>query len=134
MTDQLTEIHGVAALVCAPDGEPVRTEGDAMDLIGAAFGSDAALVVVPVERLSDEFFRLSSGLAGAIVQKFVNYRLRLVIVGDITRHLSRSDAFSDFVRESNRGAQLWFLSDHAELDARLGHAAEVRMRRTGQSR
>lgn len=122
MTDQLTEIHGVPTLLCAPDGEPVRTEGDAMDLIGAAFGDAAALVVVPVERLTDEFFRLGSGLAGAIAQKFVNYRLRLAIVGDITRHLARSNALSDFVRESNRGDQLWFLADRAELDARLGHA------------
>jgi hypothetical protein len=58
-------------------------------------------------------------VAGEVVQKFVNYRLRLAIVGDLTTHLAVSAALRDFVRESNRGRQLWFVADDAELDARL---------------
>jgi Domain of unknown function (DUF4180) len=45
-------------------------------------------------------------LAGEFAQKFVNYRLRLAIVGDISQHLAGSEALCDFVAETNRGNQL----------------------------
>lgn len=93
---------------------------DALDLIGEAFGNEAVdVVAVPVGRLPDEFFELRSGILGEMAQKFVNYRLRLVIVGDISEHVARSDALRDFVYETNRGNQLWFVADAAELERRL---------------
>ena len=72
-----------------------------------------------MERLDDAFFTLSTRIAGEIVQKFVNYRLKLAIVGDIARHLAASAALRDFVHETNRGNQLWFLPDIGQLDAQL---------------
>jgi hypothetical protein len=109
----------VLAVLCDREGQPLLTDRDALDLIGLALEHGAELVVIPVERLDDRFFDLSSRLAGEIVQKFVNYRLRLVIVGDIGKHLEASSALRDFVRETNGGRQLWFLADLAALDARL---------------
>ncbi|MFJ5117379.1 DUF4180 domain-containing protein [Kitasatospora sp. NPDC088548] len=101
------------------DGPPLRDERDATDVIGDAFGQGATWVVVPVARLEDDFFRLSTRIAGGIVQKFANYRLGLAVVGDISRHTAASGALRDFVRESNGGRQLWFVSDTAEFDRRL---------------
>jgi Domain of unknown function (DUF4180) len=75
--------------------------------------------MVPVERLPDEFFDLRTGLVGQIAQKFVNYRLRLAIVGDISRHLTASSALREFLYETNRGSQLWFVATVAELRGRL---------------
>ena len=111
--------HGLTILVCAADGPKLSTERDATDLIGDALGQGADLVVVPVERLADEFFTLRSGLAGAIAQKFVNYRLRLAIVGDISGHVGESAALRDYVYETNRGNQLWFVGTADELDGKL---------------
>jgi uncharacterized protein DUF4180 len=119
-SDTLVILHDVRVLDCAPDGPPLDGESAALDLIGDAFGQEAQLVVVPVARIADEFFRLQSGVAGAVVQKFANYRLRLVVVGDMSRHLAESTALRDFVYESNLGNQLWFLTDIGELDERLG--------------
>jgi hypothetical protein len=93
---------------------------DVVDIIGDALVQHADLVLIPVERLTDEFFTLRTGVAGDITQKFVNYRLRLAIVGDISRHLDRSLTLRDFVTETNRGGQLWFLSTEDELAERLG--------------
>jgi Domain of unknown function (DUF4180) len=125
-SDTLTEVHGVAVLECAADGPNLQRESDAVDLIGDALGRGADLVAVPVERLTDEFFALSTGLAGAVTQKFVNYRLRLAIVGDISEYSANSGALRDFVRETNRGRQLWFVATQEELAQRLereaGHA------------
>jgi hypothetical protein len=121
-TDQAVRLRDVPVLVCAPDGPAVQTDGDALNLIAEALGHQVELVAIPVARLSAEFFSLGTGLAGAITQKFVNYRLRLAIVGDIARH-DGSSALRAFVTEANRGGQLWFVADLAELESRLARAA-----------
>ncbi|GAA2253417.1 MULTISPECIES: DUF4180 domain-containing protein [Kitasatospora] len=119
MADILQQLEGTPVLVCAPDGAPLSGEREATDLIGNGAYQGAAWVAVPVERLTDDFFRLRTRVAGDIVQKFANYRLGLAVIGDISRHVSVSTALEDFVRESNRGRQLWFLSDLDALRARL---------------
>lgn len=115
----LVTLHGVRVLRCAPDGPPLDGEQAALDLVGDAFGQDAELVAVPASRVPDEFFRLRSGVAGAITQKFVNYRLRLAVVGDVSEHVAGSDALRDFVHETNRGGHVWFVTDYEALDAKL---------------
>jgi hypothetical protein len=119
MPDTLQQLAGTSVLICAPDGTPLRDEHDATDLIGQGFQHGAAWVVVPAGRLTDDFFRLRTRVAGGIVQKFANYRLGLAIVGDISHHIDAGTALRDFVRESNRGTQLWFLPDIDALRTRL---------------
>lgn len=119
MQHDVLMISGTRILQCAPDGAPVADERAALDLIADARGQDAAWVALPAARLSEDFFRLKTGLAGAIVQKFVNYQIRLAIIGDITLHLANSEPLRDFVREANRGKQVWFAHDLAEFHNRL---------------
>ncbi|KUP97763.1 DUF4180 domain-containing protein [Thermobifida cellulosilytica] len=119
MADTLQLLGDVPVFVCTADGEPVRGEREATDLVGNALYQGAAWVALPVERLTDDFFRLRSRVAGGIVQKFVNYRIGLAVLGDVSHHVAQSSALRDFVRESNRGGQLWFLSDLEELRSRL---------------
>jgi Domain of unknown function (DUF4180) len=119
MADVVTSIHDETVLVCGPDGPTISDERDALDIIGEAFGHRVRIVVVPASRLDPEFFNLSSRIAGDIIQKFVNYRLHLVIIGDISRELTASESLQAFVRESNSGSHVWFLGDLVQLDARL---------------
>ncbi|MGI5380284.1 DUF4180 domain-containing protein [Streptomyces sp. CA-251387] len=118
-TNTLVTLHDVRVLRCAPDGPPLDGERAALDLIGDAFGQDAELVAVPVGRVADEFFQLRSGVAGAVMQKFVNYRLRLAVVGDVSHHIAESTALRDFVHETNNGGHIWFLPTYDDLDAKL---------------
>jgi hypothetical protein len=124
MSGAVEEISGVRVLVFGPKGGPMRSDRDAVDLIGDAIGHDVTWVAVPVERLGDDFFRLSTRIAGEAIQKFVTYQRRLAIVGDISAHLAASTALRDFVYESNRGRHVWFVADRAELGQRLA-AREV---------
>ena len=117
--ETLEERHGVRVLACAPDGPKLSGDTAAVDLIGEAFGHQADLVMIPVERLPDEFFTLGTGVAGEMLQKFVNYRIRLAFVGDISAHVERSPALRDLVHETNRGDQAWFLDTPEQLDERL---------------
>ncbi|GAB2836783.1 hypothetical protein GCM10027200_40680 [Lentzea nigeriaca] len=109
--------------MCAPDGPPIADEQSAVDLIGTLWGKDVQWLVLPVARLTEDFFWLRTRVAGAVVQKLQQYGYRLVVVGDISAHVAESTALRDFVHESNKGRQLWFVSDEAELDARLSAAA-----------
>ncbi|MGO1052761.1 DUF4180 domain-containing protein [Crossiella sp. CA198] len=119
----LETTHGVPVFHCAPEGPPLGTERDAADLIGEAWSRQARLIAIPVSRLAEGFFRLETRALGEFTQKFVNYRVRLAFLGDISEHVQRSPALASYVREINRGNQIWFLADRAELDQRLG--AEV---------
>lgn len=112
-------IAGQTTLELGAAGPLLRTEDDARDLIQETFGSDIRIAVVPVERLDPEFFVLRTGVAGAFVQKLVQYRLRLVVVGDISGWTDASDALRDWVREVNRGRDILFVADRAALEARL---------------
>jgi hypothetical protein len=123
MPDRSYELHGLRIFECAAEGTPLRSGRDATDLMSMAWEHRANLVVISAKRLGDDFFRLKTGIAGEIVQKFVNYHLRLAIVGDITRYLEESTALRDFVRESNRGNHIWFVTDLEELGRRLQSSA-----------
>lgn len=102
------------------DGPRLRTAQDAVDLIATTFGTAGSeTIVVPVERLDPDFFRLSTGVAGEIVQKFVTYRRRLVVFGDVSSYVQRSDAFRDWVREVDRGDDVLFVADETDLEHRV---------------
>ncbi|MGV9211497.1 DUF4180 domain-containing protein [Micromonospora sp. RB23] len=122
MPDEMQQRAGVPVLVCDPAGPPIATEQDALDLIGAAF-LGAQVVAVPASRLDDRFFSLGTRFAGDVMQKFVNYRLRLAVVGDISTQLAGSSALRALVHESNRGEHIWFVPDLDALDERLRDAA-----------
>jgi Domain of unknown function (DUF4180) len=119
MSFQHVSIAGQPALVADPEGPVLRTEDDARDVIQETFGSGIQLAVIPVERLDPDFFVLRTGVAGAFVQKLVQYRLRLVVVGDISAQVAGSDALGDWVREVNRGRDILFVPDLPALEARL---------------
>ena len=122
MAPKFYELHGVRVLELAAEETRLRTYNDAVDIVGKSFENRATLIVVPVECLDDDFFRLRTRIAGELIQKFVQYRRRLVIVGDISRHVAESSALRAFVNEANRGKEIWFLASREELDERLRRA------------
>jgi hypothetical protein len=93
------------------EGIIVSSTSAALDLIGNA---GAQNIVLRAEQLHPDFFKLRTGLAGEILQKFTNYRVRLSIVGDFGR--LQSPALRDFIRESNGDGQISFV---ASLDEAL---------------
>lgn len=54
----------------------------------------------------DDFFILSSCLAGEILQKFINYHIKFAIYGDFSKYTSKP--LKDFMVESNRGKDVFF--------------------------
>ena len=86
---------------------PIADGSAAMDLLATVrYETDCCAMVLAKECLDESFFRLSSGLAGEVLQKFVNYQMRLSIVGDFSRYTSKP--LRDFIYESNQGTQIGF--------------------------
>ena len=112
------ETYG-ATRVLTYDGPVIASEADAGEIMGLTFGEEIDMVALPTDLLAAEFFQLRTGLAGAVLQKLVTYGLRVAIVGDCSAMAAESDALASFITESNRGAQVWFVADEAELRARL---------------
>ena len=113
------DLHGVRIFECAPEGPALHSEQDATTVLGEAMAQGAELVLLPVDRLSTSFFQLRTGLAGTIIQKFVNYRMRLAIVGAISPEALQSTALRAYILESNRGESVWFLGGMDDLIKRL---------------
>jgi Domain of unknown function (DUF4180) len=126
MNARLIERDGHRMLVADAAGAIMGGVQDALDLVGEAWAQRASVIVVPIVRLDPAFFRLRSGLAGEFIQKIVNYRLKLALIGDISAGIAESDALRDFVRESNRGNAVFFLAD---LDALVDKLSAIRQRR-----
>ena len=123
MSEQRT-IHGVRILEYPAEGPILSNDRAIMDLIADGRSHNADMVVVPTARFSAEFFQLRTRLAGDLLQKFVNYQLRLTILGDLSKEASESQSLQAFIRESNRGAHLWFLNTIQELEQKLAAAQE----------
>jgi hypothetical protein len=110
----MTEILHVAL-----DGPRLGSERHTTDLVGEAYPLQATWVAIPLTRLAPDFFDLKTRVAGLFIQKLVNYGLSVAFVGDITPLAAQSEALAAFVRESNRGKQVWFVADRAELERKV---------------
>lgn len=98
------------------DGVVLGKEQDALDLMVAPALAGARRIIVHRDNLSPEFFDLRTGLAGAILQKFVTYQVKLAVVGDFS---GLSENFKAFIDESNRGGQFMFAPDAEAALAKL---------------
>ena len=113
------EIAGVKVFVCPQAGACLADDRALSDLIGDLFSTGAQVVAIPLARLGPDFLRLGSGVAGALLQKLVNYRFQVAVVGDVAAPAAASAPLRDFIRESNRGQTVWFVDDLAALEAKL---------------
>lgn len=102
---------GIAAV--RAEEELIHTSQDAMDLIATArYETGCGALILPKAALNEDFFRLSTGLAGEVLQKFVNYGMKVAIVGDFSHYTSKP--LKDFLRESNRGSTVLFVQTEEE--------------------
>jgi hypothetical protein len=95
----------------------IHTVQDMLDFIAAAFQGGADSVILHEKQIHPDFFRLKTGLAGEILQKVVNYAMRIAIIGDF--HGLESKSLRQFIHESNRGNQVFFVPDLAAAKSRL---------------
>ena len=102
--------------------EKVITDAQsALDLIMTArYETGTNLIAVDKEAITEDFFVLSRGLAGEVLQKFINYQAKITIFGDFSQYTSKP--LKDFIYESNKGQDIFFVSTKTEAVERLANA------------
>lgn len=93
---------------------PLRTGSELLEVL---MNSPSETVALKASDLDAAFFDLKTGVAGDMLQKVSNYRMRLVILGDFTVVSSRS--LQDFIRESNQRGQVIFTETLDEAITKL---------------
>lgn len=90
----------------------------ALDFIATiGFETGCTRIVLNKSAVCEDFFDLSTRLAGEILQKFVNYQVKIAIVGDFSVYTSKS--LKDFIYESNKGKDIFFLPDEKQAVEKL---------------
>jgi len=90
---------------------------DALDIMADCRYQGADSLIIHEKNLCPEFFDLKTKIAGDILQKFSNYRMRLAIVGDFSKFTSKS--LRDFIYESNKGKMVGFVGSVEEALGRF---------------
>lgn len=78
-------------------------------------------IAINKDAIIDQFYILSTCLAGEILQKFINYGIRIAIYGDFSKYESKS--LRDFIYECNKGKHIYFQPDVSLAIERLSSAS-----------
>lgn len=92
---------------------------DSLDLIGNVYYDGVDRLIVHQHQIIPDFFVLKNKLAGEILQKFSNFRLRLAIVGTFDELTEKSKSLHDFISESNKGNMVGFVGSRDDAFAFL---------------
>ncbi|HAY71008.1 MAG TPA: DUF4180 domain-containing protein [Saprospirales bacterium] len=87
---------------------------DSLDLIGNVYYDGMDMLIMYQHQITPDFFVLKNKLAGEILQKFSNYRIKLAIVGQFSELSQQSKSLRNFMLESNKGNLVRFVSSKQE--------------------
>ena len=91
----------------------------ALDLIATVhYETGCNRIILDKTLITESFFDLKTRLAGEILQKFINYHVKIAIIGDFSVYTSKS--LKDFIYESNNGKDIFFLPTQEQAIDRLG--------------
>ena len=105
------EINKINNIAVVNSNEMIITNVQtAMDfMMSIKYETGCSKIVLNKEAITEEFFILSKGIAGEILQKFINYQIKFAIYGDFSKYTSKP--LKDFIYESNKGKDIFFVSD-----------------------
>lgn len=112
---ELTKIekNGVLCAVVNSDEIVITDTQSALDvLMSAKYDLGTKNIVIDKELIIEDFFILSRGIAGEILQKYINYGGRIAIYGDYSHYTSKP--LKDFIYESNKGKDIFFVATQEE--------------------
>jgi hypothetical protein len=107
MTIEIHNINNNKIAELVSDNIIINNTSDGLDLLGNLYYQGFDRIIIYEKNITPAFFDLKTGIAGEILQKFSNFRVRLAIVGDFSKFSSKS--LADFIFESNKGKHVNFV-------------------------
>ncbi len=114
MNHQINEIENQKYIELFSCADPLNTEQDALDLVALCGDYETNLLMVHASALSDDFFKLKTGIAGKILQKFINYHVKVSAI--IPDDKVEKGKFKDMILEANRGNHFRVFQSKAEAE------------------
>ena len=113
MNFEKIEKNNRICVVAVSDEKIITDAQSALDvLMRAKYEAGTKNIVIDKKLIAEDFFILRTGLAGEILQKYINYGGRIAIFGDYSRYTSKP--LKDFIYESNKGKDVFFAATEAE--------------------
>lgn len=107
MKTEIITKNNRSVAVIESDRYLIRDVSSALDLImSIKYETGCENIAINKQAIVDDFFILSTCLAGEILQKFINYGVRFAIYGDFSEYTSKP--LKDFIYESNKGRDFYF--------------------------
>lgn len=106
--------------IAVVNGKEVLIKGvqSALDFIATVnYETGCNRIILNKSAICDDFFDLSTKIAGEILQKFINYNTKIAIVGDFSEYTSKS--LKDFIYECDKGKDIFFLPDEKQAIEKL---------------
>ena len=115
--EYISSQNGSIAVVTGEEKVIVDVQS-ALDLVMTVrYEGGAERIAIDKNAVAEDFFILSTGLAGEILQKFMNYHVKVAVYGDYSHYTSKP--LKDFIYESNHGKDFFFVSTKEEAVQRL---------------
>ena len=119
------EKNGILCALVENENTAITDSQSALDLLmNANYDVGTKNIVISKQLITEDFFILSTGLAGEILQKFINYGGRIAIYGDYSHYTSKP--LKDFIYESNKGKDVFFVSSLDEAVEKLTKWVEIK--------
>lgn len=113
MTIEKVEKNNIICALVKSDEVVIADTQSALDiLMSAKYEIGTKNIVIDKTLVAEDFFILSTGLAGEILQKYINYGGRIAIYGDFSHYTSKP--LKDFIYESNKGKDVFFVATQVE--------------------
>ncbi|MES2810086.1 MAG: DUF4180 domain-containing protein [Bacteroidota bacterium] len=105
--------NGIQIAEVLSDTILINTADEGGQLLNDLYYQGFDAIIIKATQLAASFFELKTGLAGDVLQKFSNRRVRLAIIGDFNNVESKS--LRDFIFESNKGNLVTFAPSVTEV-------------------
>lgn len=107
------ERNGIICAIVKSDTVVITDAQSSLDvLLSAKYDMGTQNIIIDKKLIAADFFVLGNGLAGEILQKYVNYHGRIAIYGDYSHYTSKP--LKDFIHESNKGKDVFFVASVEE--------------------
>ena len=121
MQIEIITLNGITRAHVTADERVIIDAQTALDLMMTVkYETGTENIAISKNLIVDDFFILSSGLAGEILQKFINYGFRIAIYGDFSKFTSKP--LKDFMYESNKGRDIFFTDSLEKATEKLTNA------------
>lgn len=115
----ITLDNGVVVVRLEDKSIILSDEQSALDVfMSIAYETGENKIIIDKDNLVEDFFDLSTKIAGDILQKLINYKMKLAIIGDFSAYESK--ALKDFIHECNTGNDIFFVEDETQALYSLG--------------